>query len=217
MNGQRPKIAIHVISDTMCPWCFIGKRRLEKALALAPDIEAAIHWRPYQLDPSIPQGGMDRQTYLTNKFGAYGASAIYAGIAAAGAEEGIPFAFEKIRKSPNTLDSHRLLHWAEAEGRQNEMAERLFQLYFIEGEDIGDRDVLAKAAVENGMDGAAIRARLDSGEDKELIAGQIVDALELGIDGVPFFTFGGRTFLSGAQAPKRLEQALRAAASQGGD
>jgi predicted DsbA family dithiol-disulfide isomerase len=215
MQAQKPDVQIHIVSDTMCPWCFVGKRRLEKALAQVPEINVSVHWRPFQLDSTIPQGGMDRKAYLARKFGPDGAGRIYSRIEAAGAEEGIPFAFDKILRSPNTLDSHRLLHWAEAEGCQDGVAERLFQLYFVEGGDIGDRDVLAKAAAENGMDGAAVRARLDSDEDKASIAGQAVRAREIGIDGVPCFIFNGRNAMQGAHPAEMLAKAIRVAVIQG--
>jgi predicted DsbA family dithiol-disulfide isomerase len=206
----RPReiVEIDIVSDTICPWCFIGKRRLEKALAQLPSVRATVRWRPFQLDATIPEGGIDRQTYLERKFGAQGARHIYDKLRAAGAEEGIDFAFEKIKRTPNTIDSHRLLHWAEQEGRQDAMAERLFRLYFLEGEDVGDRAVLARAAAESGMDEAAVLERLDTTESRSQVLQQIEEANRAGIDGVPCFILDGGTFLPGAQSPEVLAKAI---------
>ena len=141
-------IEIDVISDVMCPWCYIGKRRLEKAIAMVPDIKVNVRWRPFQLDHTIPETGMDRQTYLTNKFGsAEQASNVYEPVRAAGKAEEIPFQFEDIKVSPNTLNAHRLIRWALAEGVQDAVVERLFQLYFIEGANLTDKSVLLDAAI----------------------------------------------------------------------
>lgn len=207
-------VRLTVVSDTMCPWCYIGKRRLEKALALVPDVPVAVSWRPFQLDATIPQDGMDRHTYLIRKFGAGGAVRVYARIEEAGRQEGIPFAFERIARSPNTIDSHRLLHWAEAADVQDAMAERLFALFFTEGADIGNRDVLAQAAHDCGMDGAAVRARLDTDDAKSLVYRQIADVQEVGIDGVPCFVVNGSTYLPGAQPPDVIAHAILSAAAQ---
>jgi predicted DsbA family dithiol-disulfide isomerase len=205
---ERNAVQIEIVSDTICPWCFIGKRRLEKALRQLPDIHASVYWRPFQLDASIPAEGVDRQAHLARKFGAEGAKHVYDRIRTVGAEAGIEFAFEKIKRTPNTLDSHRLLHWAEEEGCQNAVAERLFELYFLEGADIGNRDVLAKAAGEGGMDEAQVRARLDTHEGRSLILREVAEAVDLGIDGVPCFIFNGSTFLPGAQSSDALAHAI---------
>ncbi len=205
---DRGTIRIEIVSDTICPWCFVGKRRLEKALAQLPTVAANVHWRPFQLDSTIPEGGMDRQTYLARKFGAQGAKDVYARIRAAGAEEGIDFAFEKIQKTPNTIASHRLLHWAEEDGRQEAVAERLFQLYFLEGMDIGDIAVLARAAADCGMDEGAVRQRLATDESRTLILRQIAQADDIGIEGVPCFVFEGSTYLPGAQSSDVLAETM---------
>jgi predicted DsbA family dithiol-disulfide isomerase len=207
-------VRVTVVSDTMCPWCYIGKRRLEKALALVPDVPVAVSWRPFQLDTTIPPDGMDRQTYLTRKFGAAGAERVYARIEEAGRQEGIPFAFDRIARSPNTIDSHRLLHWAEVADVQDAVAERLFALFFTKGADIGNRDVLAQAAADCGMDGRAVRARLDTDDAKSLIYRQIADVQEIGIDGVPCFVFNGSTYLPGAQPPDVIARAIASARAQ---
>jgi predicted DsbA family dithiol-disulfide isomerase len=172
-------------------------------------VKASVHWRPFLLDRTIPEGGMDRETYLTRKFGADGTKHIHDRIRAAGAGEGIAFAFEKIKKTPNTIDSHRLLHWADAEGKQDAVAERLFQLYFLEGADIGSREVLAGAASAAGMDGDAVMSRLNTDEAHSLILREVEEANAFGIDGVPCFIFDRRTFLPGAQSSEVLTEAIR--------
>ena len=208
-------VSIHIVSDTMCPWCYVGKRRLEKALASLPEIAVSVHWRPYLLDGTIPADGMDRQTYLQRKFGAQGAADVYSRIRTAGEEEGIHFAFEKILRSPNTVNSHRLLHWAEEAGVQDAVAERLFQLYFIEGGDIGSSEILAAAAEDSGMDRNAVYNRLQTDDDRSSILRQIAEANDIGIDGVPCFIFNGGTYLPGAQPAPILALAVQNASAAG--
>jgi len=208
-------VSIHIVSDTMCPWCYVGKRRLEKALASLPEIAVSVHWRPYLLDGTIPADGMDRQTYLQRKFGAQGAADVYSRIRTAGEEEGIHFAFEKILRSPNTVNSHRLLHWAEEAGVQDAVAERLFQLYFIEGGDIGSNEILAAAAEDSGMDRNAVYNRLQTDDDRSSILRQIAEANDIGIDGVPCFIFNGGTYLPGAQPAPILALAVQNASAAG--
>lgn len=202
-------IHIDIFSDTICPWCLIGKRRLEAALAERPDLEVAIHWRTFQLNPTMPKEGMDRQTYLSTKFGGPDSAAmVYGRIRSAGAENGIDFAFDDIARTPNTIDSHRLVRWAAGQGRETETVEALFQAYFFRGEDIGASDVLVAAAEEAGLDPAEARAFLES----EALAGEVSEedrqARGLGIDGVPCFVFNGRHAVAGAQSPKVLIQIL---------
>jgi predicted DsbA family dithiol-disulfide isomerase len=209
MPAEASKIVkIDVVSDTICPWCFVGKRRLEKALALLPAVHTSVRWRPFLLDSTIPEGGMDRQDYLVRKFGAEGAKTVHNRVRAAGAEEGIQFEFEKITRTPNTIDSHRLLHWAEESGKQSAVAERLFKLYFQEGEDIGDRNVLAGAAADCGMDAASVRKRLDSAESRSIVLRQIQEANDFGIDGVPCFVFDAFTYLPGAQSAEVITHTI---------
>ena len=141
-------LTVDVISDVMCPWCYIGKRRLDRAQVLAPDVEPLIRWRPFQLDATIPTEGMDRQEYLDNKFGRDHATEMYAQIQETGEAEGISFAFDAITKSPNTINAHRLIRWAEVGDQQDTVVERLFDLFFCEGEDIGETSVLLDAARE---------------------------------------------------------------------
>ncbi|MGF1594878.1 MAG: DsbA family oxidoreductase [Kiloniellaceae bacterium] len=202
-------IQIDIFSDTVCPWCLIGKRRLETALSERPDLEVAIRWRTFQLNPMMPRAGMDRQNYLAMKFGGpENARHLYERIRQAGAEDGIDFNFEAIVRTPNTLDSHRLIRWAAGRGRHNETVEALFQAYFLRGEDIGATAVLSAAAESAGLDPAEARAFLQSGELESEIAEEDRQARNLGIDGVPCFIFNGRHALAGAQPPKVLVQML---------
>jgi predicted DsbA family dithiol-disulfide isomerase len=202
-------IQIDIFSDTVCPWCLIGKRRLEAALAERPGLEVATRWRVFQLNPMMPRAGMDRQHYLTMKFGGpENAQHLYDRIRQAGAEDGIDFNFEAIVRTPNTLDSHRLIRWAAGHGRQDATVEALFQAYFLRGEDIGATAVLTAAAESAGLDPEEARAFLDSGELETEIADEDRQARNLGIDGVPCFIFNGRHALAGAQPPKVLLQML---------
>ena len=200
---------LDIVSDTICPWCLIGKRRFEKALRQRPDLDLTITWHPFQLNPEMPAGGMDRREYLDRKFGGpEGAERIYEAVRAAGEAEGISFAFEEIERVPNTVDSHRLIHWANREGHQDAVVEDLFRRYFIDGEDIGDHAVLVGAAAEAGMDGEAIAARLSTDEDVERVRGAANEASRMGVSGVPCFIFEGRDAVSGAQDPAVFLQAF---------
>ena len=201
------KVQIDIVSDAVCPWCYIGKRNLEAALADLPGVQAEIHWRPYQLDATIPDGGLDRRAYLERKFGAR-VSEIYGRVSEAGAAAGIPFAFEAIARSPNTLDAHRLIRWSHSAGAQDAVVERLFRDFFIEGKDIGDRAVLVDAARACGMDGDVVAKLLDSDADKEDVRGEIASAQDLGVTGVPFFILNGKFALPGAQPPDVLKRAI---------
>lgn len=197
---------IDVISDTVCPWCFIGKRRLQKAMALRPDIAFDVKWRPYQLDAAVPKGGMDRQVYMRAKFGDDPAKIVemYKLIAAEGTKDGIEFDFASIQRRPNTLDSHRLIRWAEAAGVQDDVVERLFIAYFENAEDIGDVRVLADIADMCGMDGVEVAQMLESDTDLSLVAREDQIAREMGVTGVPAMIFGNRLAVSGAREAEVL-------------
>ncbi|MCG8563278.1 MAG: DsbA family oxidoreductase [Hyphomicrobiales bacterium] len=207
-----PPLEVDVISDVMCPWCFIGKRRLERAMELVPQRPFEIRWRPFQLDATIPPDGMDRQTYLDRKFGRDQAREIYANIEAVGAAEGIDFAFDRIEKSPNTLDAHRFIRWSANSGHQNQAVERLFAAFFIEGEDIGAKDVLLDVACEIGMDDQIVEQLLDSDADIELVEKEIALAHRMGVNGVPAFVIANRYIVMGAQSPELLADAFKRAA-----
>ena len=163
-------VRIDVVSDVVCPWCFIGKHRLEKALALRPDIPVEVHWRPYFLNDWIPREGISREQYLTTKFGS---PERYKGIAqrvtAAAAAEGLVYASDKMTRQPNTLDCHRLIRWAEGIGKAAEMKQRLMDLYFTEGADLTNHAVLVQAAADVGLDPEDIGAALASDQDVALI------------------------------------------------
>ena len=208
MSSHQP-VRIDVVSDIVCPWCFIGKHRLEKAIALNPDIPVEVHWRPYFLNDWIPREGISREQYLTTKFGS---AERYKGIAqrvsAAAAAEGLTYAMDKISRQPNTLDAHRLIRWADEIGKAAEMKQRLMDLYFTEGADLTNHAVLAQAAADIGLDAEATRKALASDKDVAEIEREALSAKEAGIDGVPCFIFGGKFAISGAQAPEYLAEAI---------
>jgi predicted DsbA family dithiol-disulfide isomerase len=200
---------IDFISDTVCPWCFIGKRRLARAIAMRPEIAFDVRFRPYRLDPTVPKGGMDRDTYMTAKFGKNGGvSEAQRVIAAEGAKEGIEFDFAAIRRTPNTLDSHRLIRWAELTGVQDDVVERLFAAYFENGQDIGDIRVLADIADVSGMEGTQIADRLESDQDAALVEREDKLAHEMGVTGVPAMIFANKVAVSGAREPEVLAMVI---------
>jgi predicted DsbA family dithiol-disulfide isomerase len=200
---------IDVVSDTVCPWCFIGKRRLERALAMRPDVTYDIRWRAYRLDPTIPDGGVDRKQYMQAKFGSDpNRHAMQKALQQAGESENIAFAFDRIARSPNTLDSHRLIRWSASAGLQNQMVERLFEAYFEDGLDIGDRDVLVEIANEIGMDSATVSDLLEQGADREIIENEDALAHRMGISGVPTFIFNNKYLISGAHDPENIVRVM---------
>lgn len=202
-------VVIDVISDVVCPWCYVGKKRLESALRMLPDQSFAVFWRPFQLDPSIPKDGLPRKTYLERKFGNLDRLAqTHAQLVEIGKAEGIAFAFDRITRSPNTLDAHRLIRWAHEMAKQTEMVERLFTLYFTEGADIGSPEVLIKAAVEVGLDGALVTQLLATGADLDPVIAEINAAGKMGITGVPTFIFASRFAISGAHPAETIKTAI---------
>lgn len=206
------KITVDIVSDVMCPWCYVGKRRFDKALSELDDtIEVDVRWRPFQLDPTLPKEGRDRQDYLTSKFGsAEDARRAYASIREAGAAEGIPFDFDAIAVSPNTLDAHRLVRWAASAGNnvQSRVVEILFRMYFTEGGNVGDPAVLLAAAGEAGMDANVVEALLHSDADRPEVMEEIATAQRMGVTGVPCFILDGRYAVMGAQPAETLGRAL---------
>ncbi len=217
MTEQQP-VRIDVVSDVVCPWCFIGKRRLEKALALKPEIPVEVHWHPYFLNDWIPREGIARSEYLTAKFGSPDR---YAGIAQrvteAAAEEGLDYATDRISRQPNTIDAHRLIKWAEGIGKAAEMKQKLMDLYFTEGADLSNRAVLVQAASDVGLDADDVTDALASDQDVEQVSQEAKAAKEAGIEGVPCFIFGGKFAVSGAQAPEYLAEAIERMAQTGRD
>jgi len=213
---QQP-VRIDVVSDVVCPWCFIGKRRLEKALALKPEIPVEVHWHPYFLNDWIPREGMAREEYLTTKFGS---PERYKGIAqrvsAAAAAEGLVYASDKMKRQPNTTDCHRLILWADAQGKAPAMKQKLMDLYFTEGADLSDRETLVKAAADVGLDADKVRGDLAGEKDVDAVGDEAQRAKEAGIDGVPCFIFAGKYAVSGAQAPEYLAEMIERAALETG-
>lgn len=195
---------LDVVSDTVCPWCYIGKKRLDQALEMHGGEGITLVWRPFQLDASIPQGGVDRKTYMEKKFGTERAKEVGNTIREFGNAVGIDFRFDLIEKSPNTMDSHRLIRWAGTAGCQNEMVDTLFRRYFEQGEDIGSHEVLIDAAGEVGMDTDIVRDLLSKDADRDLIAREDAMAREIGIQGVPSFVINSQWVVTGAQEPETL-------------
>jgi predicted DsbA family dithiol-disulfide isomerase len=202
------RFIIDVVSDVICPWCFLGKRRLDAAIGLLDGIDVFVRWRPYMLDPTIPPEGLDRRDYMLKKFGAERLKTIHDPLTAAGAELGVPYNFDAITRTPNTLDAHRLIRWAHTVERQHEAAERLFMAYWSEGEDVGDRDVLARCAGEVGINAAQIRELLDSEQDVAETNAEIEHATAIGVTGVPTFILAQSYALVGAQSPEVLADAI---------
>lgn len=209
-------ITVDVVSDVVCPWCFIGQKRLDKAVAAAGDVDVHIRWRPFQLDPTIPSQGKDRREYMRAKFGSdERIREIHARIEPLGEAEGISFAFDAIKVAPNTLDAHRLIRWAGAAGEavQNRLVRRLFQLNFEEGVNIGDHAVLVEAAREAGMDASVVATLLPTDADVEAVRTEIATASRMGISGVPCFLLEGKYAVMGAQDVDTLADAIRQVAA----
>jgi predicted DsbA family dithiol-disulfide isomerase len=207
---------IDVISDVVCPWCFIGKRNLERALETwrekHPDEMPVVRWHPFQLNPQLPDSGVPRRQYLEDKFGGpERAKEIYARVTAAGKRAGIDFAFDAIQVQPNTIDAHRLMHFAGEHGKQDAMAEAIFRRYFVEGADLSDKETLADISQQAGMNRDEVATYLASEADRDLIEEQDRRARAIGVEGVPFFIFNQRLALSGAQPPEVIVEAMEKA------
>jgi predicted DsbA family dithiol-disulfide isomerase len=208
MNQESEPLTIDIVSDVVCPWCYLGEKRLKAALAEAPQ-PVTLRWRPYQLDPTIPAGGLDRAEYMAKKFGAGGRlQSVHDNLTRLGAEVGLAFAFDKIKRAPNTLDAHRLIRWANSAGVQGRVVDRLFRAYFAEGRDIGDRGVLIDIAQECGLDPGLVEKLLAEGADVDLVRDEIAQAQAIGVTGVPFFIFASRLGVPGAQEPSALLRAM---------
>ncbi|WP_309084537.1 DsbA family oxidoreductase [Chelativorans sp.] len=208
---DKPALDIDVVSDVVCPWCFLGMRNLQLALGGLKDIDVTVRWRPYQLDPTVPPEGLDRKAYMIQKFGSLERiEAAHDRLREMGAAAGISYDFAAIKVAPNTLDAHRVIRWAAAsgEGVQDRVVERLFRLYFEEGKNIGDHTVLVEAAGDAGMDAALVRSLLPSSADRSEVEEEVETARRMGITGVPCFLLEGRYALMGAQPPAELADAL---------
>lgn len=193
-------VKLDILSDPICPWCYIGKARLEKALAQVPDHPFVIEWHPFQLNPDMPEGGMDRRDYLEAKFGGKeGAVKAYAPIVQHAEDEGLPINFDAMQRTPNTLDAHRLIHWAGIEHVQNEVVDALFRAYFVDGRDIGNHDVLADIADSCNMDASVVLRLLASDADRDSIRARDAHSREMGITSVPTFIVANAHAVPGAQ------------------
>lgn len=204
-------LSLNVVSDVVCPWCYIGKRRLENAIALTKgDVEVVVQWRPFFLNPWIPREGVDRKTYLETKFGSVDRyKGMASNVAAAAAEEGLEYNSTRINRQPNTIDCHRLIYWAEQTGQSGAMKQRLMDLYFKDGADLTDHEVLVAAAAECGLPADEVRRQLAGDVDVELISQEAQAAADAGITGVPTFLLAGRYALSGAYPSEQLAKAIR--------
>lgn len=214
MTEAQP-VVIDVVSDVICPWCFVGAKHLEQALTTVSGAPIVVRWRPFQLDPALPEGGVDRKSYMTKKFGdGPQLKEAHQRLEALGESAGIEFDFESIRITPNTLDAHRLIRWAFEAGVQDMIVKALFSAYFERGIDIGDKSVLADIAGACGMNRAAIRSKLDLDDDKDAIRTEVAEAQRIGITGVPFFIMNGKVGVSGAHPPQTLLDALKQSLDQ---
>jgi len=203
------QLHIDFIADVVCPWCYLGWRRLEKALAMRPDVQAEVVWRPYQLDPSIPEEGVDRRAYMAAKFtDPERRKAMVEALTEAAAEEGLDLKLMDIPISPNTNAAHRLIRWAQGQGLQQPVMEAVMRAYFTELRDIGDPVVLADIAEANGMDRMTVLKLLSEGADKDVIGHEHMMAVRAGVTGVPFMIFAGKVAAVGAEAPERLAAAI---------
>jgi predicted DsbA family dithiol-disulfide isomerase len=208
-------ITLDILSDPICPWCYIGKANLDRALEARPDHALTIQWHPFQLNPDMPPGGADRRAYLETKFGGKeNAVKIYARIAEAAEAAGLKIDFGGIQRTPNTLDAHRLIHWAGLEGRQTAAVSRLFKAYFEEGRDIGDREVLLEIAEGIGLDREMIARLFESDADLDDIRARDEHARQRGVTGVPTFVLANQHVLPGAQPTELWLQVIDEIAEQ---
>ncbi|MFC3616733.1 DsbA family oxidoreductase [Lutimaribacter marinistellae] len=208
-------VKLDILSDPICPWCYIGKTHLDTALASIPDHPFSIEWHPFQLNPDMPADGMDRRAYLEAKFGGReGAARAYAPIVEHAEKAGLSIAFDRMERTPNTLDAHRLIHWAGIEGKQTEAVDALFEAYFVEGRDIGNHEVLADIADAIGMDAAVVLKLLASDADRDAIADRDAHSRKMGVTSVPTFIVANQHAVPGAQQPELWEKVIREIMSQ---
>ena len=208
-------LAVDVVSDVVCPWCYLGKRRLERALTLVPGVSIAVRWRPYQLDASVPPEGMDRKDYIVRKFGSLQAiEPAHRRLEEYGLAEGLEYRFDRITRAANTINAHRVIRWAGTGGREEAMVERLFAANFTEGRGIGDPTELARLAAEVGLDADAVASHLATDEDRAAVLAEIENAYRVGVTGVPCFILAGRYAVMGAQAAETIADAIRQVATE---
>ena len=203
------ELTIDVVSDVVCPWCFIGKRRVESAIALRPETAVTVRYRPFFLNPWIPREGISREQYLTHKFGSVANyMAMAPRVVAAARAEGLIYAIDAVKRQPNTIDCHRLILWASAAGTAARMKQRLMELYFTEGADLTDRAVLVAAAQECGLPAADVEARLAGEDDVDTVTREAEAIAAAGVTGVPYFILGGIYAVSGAREPDYLAEVM---------
>jgi predicted DsbA family dithiol-disulfide isomerase len=208
-KGKVNMIKLDILSDPICPWCYIGKAHLDRALEARPNHPFVIEWHPFQLNPDMPADGMDRRTYLHTKFGgAEGALAAYKPVMDHATAAGLNIEFDKIQRTPNTMNAHRLIHWAGIEGQQTPVVSALFRAYFVEGRDIGNPEVLADIADSHGLDGAVIQRALAGDADRDSIAARDASAREMGVNSVPTFIVDSQYAVPGAQPPQMWEKVI---------
>ena len=206
---------IDIYSDPVCPWCYIGKRRLEHALAQRDEHKPVIRWRAFQLNPDMPSSGLDRARYLALKFGGSDrATLLYDNIRRVGETVGIDFAFDRIAQTPNTLQAHRLIHYANGTPQADAIIETLFRRYFVEGGSIGDIESLIEVGITAGLNADLIRAYMTSDEDLDTVQEEDSSARRLGIQGVPCFIINSQYALSGAQEPEAFYPLFEMAAQE---
>jgi len=209
----KARLTIEIVHDLVCPWCYLGVRRLLRTLRRRPDLLFDLTWRPFLLNPDMPRLGMSRPDYVVRKFGGEDrARRLYASISDIGRAEGVMFRFDRIRRTPSSIDAHRLARYAARFGRADAMVEALFSAHFTDGYDIGDHAVLIAIASACGLDPLAVRGFLSSDEEAEGVHSDNLRAHRLGINGVPCFVVGGRHAIAGAQEPEVIERLLDVAA-----
>ena len=216
--AQQIEASVHidVISDVVCPWCFLGKRRLDAAVRMVPEIPVRVLFRPFFLDPTIPREGMSRRDYLVGKFGEGALDGIHDQLIAIGEAEGVPYKFDLITRSPNSMNAHRLLRWAAVAGTQPQVLEALFMAYWSWGQDIGDIEVLKTIATVNGFRGEDIERVLKSDEGVKDVLEEVAMAERIGVTGVPTFILNSKHGVVGAQPAEVLANAIRKVAAGGG-
>ena len=209
----KARLSIEIVHDLVCPWCFLGVRRLLRTLRRRPDILFDLTWRPFLLNPDMPRAGMSRSDYVVRKFGGEDrARRLYASIGEIGRTEGVLFRFDRIRRTPSSVDAHRLVRFATRYGRADEMVAALFSAHFTDGDDIGDHNVLCAVAQGCGLDAMEVRLFLESDQEVDTVLADNLRAHRLGINGVPCFVISGRHAIAGAQEPEVIERLLDVAA-----
>jgi predicted DsbA family dithiol-disulfide isomerase len=211
----KARLAVEVVHDLVCPWCYLGARRLFRTLTRRPDLLVEVSWRPFLLNPDMPRAGMSRSDYVMRKFGGEErARRLYASITEIGRAEGLMFRFDRIRRTPSSVDAHRLVRWAANFGRADEVVEALFAAHFSDGRDIGDPGVLAAIAASCGLRPMAARSFLAGTTDVDAVHADNLRAHRLGINGVPCFVVSGLHAIAGAQEPEVIERLLDVAATE---